>query len=609
MIRFVLPFVFAAMLLCSSVSAQRAVSSQQPPKNLKATPEVTAIIGDIVKTLPANDLNGTALGLFRLLSFEMRLDDKKPALETIEKILKLVSSVEEQRQNQIYEGIAEVYAEMERYGDSLKIVQNIEKPDVRSEAMLNLSVRIFNDIENKKIDQPFDLTGLLKQAVSAAAQAKNLGYEALANAFLGRELARQGKKDEALIAFEESRKIAKKLEEVEEQSTVALLIRSEAEAGYIAEAKANIETLSDPAAKQAMTVVLAAAFFKNGKIDEAKALLTSLPAGDARDQAVAAIATANIKILTEDQIKFLAENVSADRKDQFIQSIVATLSRIDKDDLAVKLTSLLKNPQQVQNFLTGKVISGLVNDGKFDEAAKKIDTITDTNEKTNWVRQLAVKKYQKTGDVAALAPIAATYSDEEKKQLQTLSETLQKTTAEADGDEKVQQLFQVLQSEIQLADIEGVKKVITILLPVAEKQTDIAKKIQIFMILTRLQNDLLGDKVGAKTSSVKLMQTLGDVKDIMDLKALVPPKEQENPIASPQGGPAVKLQVPVEKGDVEAQVFNLYVAIAEQLKIAEAVPEYQNAVAKAKSFAQSASEPVQKTDMLLFLAQFLAEEK
>ncbi|MDR3182691.1 MAG: tetratricopeptide repeat protein [Planctomycetaceae bacterium] len=606
-------FTVSLTLVAVCITAAFAQVSTQPQskKSFKATPEVLKLLADVKAALPKDDANVHAQGLFRLLNLEMQFEDKAPAADTVKTIVPLAAALAEPQQTQLYEGISIVYADLGQYDEAVRILGNIKQDDERSRGQLNLAVKVIADQKtgNKK-DGHYDLTALLNQAAAGAAAAKNAYSEALARIFIAQTAAQQGKKETALEAFAEARKTAKKLEEVEEQNVTDLIIRVQCETGFVAEALETLKSVGDADAKQLLTGAAAGALMAAGKTDEAEKLLKEIPAGDTKDKAVSGVTSRYLQTLTDVQIKVLAAAMSTpERKTQFLRSVMRLLFNLDRDDLAAKLGSELPGDKDVQNALQLKPLKALLDAKKYDDAAKLIDTLNDEPLKTAAKRQLAVLRYRETGDESFVKGIPETYSDEEKKQLEEVENRFKQAAEMTNNNEQTQALFQILQAEYQLGNIAAMKKTLAFLLTSADKQSNPAKNISLRFMLARLQLEL-HDKTGAIANLAKLQTAFAAVKDVMELKELVPPKEEDNPIVnSPANGPAVKLRVPPTKAEVEAQVFNVYLTTADILRKAGAVEQSKDILLKARAFADALSDAVQKADMLFFLTQFVLQSQ
>jgi tetratricopeptide (TPR) repeat protein len=614
MSRLAAPFIFA-LLIPAVFSVGSIAAAQNTPQHqgIKTTPEVLKLLADVQAALPKDDANAQAMGLFRLLNLEMQFEDKQPAAETLKAVLPLAPSLPEPQQNQLYAGLAVVYAALGQYDEGVKILGNIKQDEERSQLQLDMAVRISSGTTEKA--KAFNTAALLNQAAAGAAAVKNAYTEALARVFLAKELSKQGKREEAAAAFAEARKNAKKLEEVEEQNVTDLLIRTQIEAGLVAEVLETLKSVSDADAKQMLTGTAAGALMSAGKTDAAEKLLKEIPPGEMKDKVIAGIASRYIQTLPAVQIKMLAAAASTvERKTQFVQGVLNLLLNANRDDVAAALSSELPDDAEVkkslQNALQLKPLKGLLDTKKYDEAAALIDALNDAQLKASAKRQLAVLRFRETGDESFLQAVPATYSDEEKQQIEELEKRMQQASEMTNFDEqRILGLFQVLQAEYQLGNISAVKKIAAILFTGIDKQTDAVKSISLRFVLARLQLEL-NDKTGAIANMTQLDKTFSGVKDVMELKGLVPPKEEDNPIVnSPSNGPAVKLKVPPTKAEVEMQVFNVYLTEADILRKAGAESQSKAVLQKARDFADSIPDAGQKANMLFSLTQFLLQNQ
>ncbi|GHT24595.1 hypothetical protein FACS189419_09570 [Planctomycetales bacterium] len=299
---------------------------------------------------------------------------------------------------------------------------------------------------------------------------------------------------------------------------------------------------------------------------------------------------------------------SPERKTKFLQGVAGAFINLDKDEEAKKLAD---GNKEILNALKAKPIRQLLKDKKFDEALKVAETLDaeipdGERSKTQIKRQIGILRYRETNDEKYLQQIAATFTDEEKKQISELDNAVQQASAITNPEEQRTALLQAVQTQYQIGNVTGVKQVLVLLLANVEKETDVVKLVSQRLILARLQADV-NDKAGMKANLGKLLEKLSGVKDIMELKELVPERQQENPIAA-AGGEAVKLKVPVDRTAVEDQLFNVYITVADDFRKAEADAEAKAVLQKARQIAESATDAARKADMLFFMMQFLNQK-
>jgi tetratricopeptide (TPR) repeat protein len=596
-------FCFAAVLAFSPVFAQG--KSQDTPKSdkIKPTPEILSLFDESLQSLLQSEPKNRAGGLFRLLGFCICFDDPAPAKKIIETLLTLAPAIEsEELRNQLYEGVASALCDLEEYTKAVEILNRIVKPADRYECQQNIAVKIIVTHENDKTLKPFDATELVRQAIAGAVEAKNLTSEALSRIFLGRELARQDKKTEAIAAFAEATRTVKKIEDAGEQGQIMpLVLQSQAKYGLLADALATLQTITDPDSKQIAAYALIQALVQNKNHDDAEKLLKTLPADSSRDSALHYVVIGREKTITDEKIGELAALASAEHRETFLQGVVVLLRSENRDDTANQVAKRFKKPSEAKTALFLGKLRFLLDKKQFVDAIQLInESEENADSRLGYKRSVLAKQYAETSEDAVAQKFLETYSKEEMLFVTELKEDAKKAVEIPDPDMRLDTLLEILHEQTQCMDIAGKKQTLKFIAEQLDKETEPVRIIEYRLLFAQLQITLR-EKNGAKENLGKLTKTLSDVKDLKVLKDLV----QEQPMIE-EG--IIKLQVPVDESAIKNQLFGIYLMTASLSADADAPVESKSAFEKAKEFAKAEPDAVQKAEKLFILAQFLAEQ-
>jgi len=597
---------FAAAFTLSTAFAQNAPLAEAEKTTIKATPEVLVLLDESFQTLAQVEPSPQTGGLFQLLSFAILLDDKAPARKIVDALTALTPAIEpEELRNPLYEGIAHALADLEEYDKAVEMLQRITQPSSRSLSQLNLAVTIGRNHELDKTLKPFDASALLRQAVAGAVETKNVAAEVFSRSFLGHELARQGKAAESAAAFAEAIKIVKNIEEVREQiQVVQLIIQSQVQYGQLEGAQAAAQLIDIPEIKQAITGTLIQALIQHEHYAEAERLIKTLPAdGAGRDMFLQRWVAANVKTITDAKVGELSALVSEALRERFLQSAVTQLQKNNRDDVAVQVSRRLRDPSAAGLALLIGKIDSLLEDKKFAEAVQFVDASKEEEDmRQHLKRQILMMQFQDTKTDAVVQQIEASFANEEKAALEELR-------AEAGKAVQMDDLFDIMQEQLQIMDITGAKQTLKLVAAQLDKETELASIVDGRVLLAQLQIEFQ-DKAGTKDNLGKLMQML-DVRDLKTLKGLVPEQQPESVPAIGEGG-RIRLDLPgvepaVDESAIRGQLFRIYVISARALAKADAPAESKSAFEKAKALARTESVAENKAEKLLLLAQFLAE--
>ncbi|MDR0521317.1 MAG: hypothetical protein LBH00_05635 [Planctomycetaceae bacterium] len=577
--------LLTAGIVCSffiSASAQKADTAG------KIAPEITSLLTEVKEVLAPVEPKVRAAGLFHLLDFQMQLENKASAEETLHSLLTLAPSItEEQHRSQIYKGVADAYGDLQKDTEAAALMSKIAAPADRAEFQLHYAVKIITEMEEDAGRKFFDTAGLLRRAIADAAAAKNAGLESLGQAFLGRELARQKKNEDAEIAFSEALKTAKKTGDTEEQELIGIVLRSQIQHGLIPAASATLAAVAVPETKQALTKEFIQSLIQYKKFAEAETAVKKLPAGKIKDTLLLDFAMENIKTVSDEQIGILAAMISTDAaREQVLQQIVAGLRRNNRNDAAESAGKRMSDPKKFKAAVIFGDIDRLMEAKQFAEAVKVSELLEDPQLKSGIKREIFIAQYRETRDEALLAPIAALYTAEEKEKSAKLEST-KKTAENAETGKQIDTLLGVMESQFELMDIKGAKQTMILILSRLDKVSDLAKIVQCRLLIAQLQIELR-ETSGAKENLGQLIQMLGGVQDLNLLKGLV---------NVPPGGQ------PADAAAIRDQLFQIHAAAAELLIHTDALPEFQAALGKAKTFADAEPFAIAKADKLLLLAR------
>lgn len=591
-----------APLCVAVVFAFSTAVAQDIPDNviINATPEILSLFDESLQALLQVESNQRVGMLFQTLGFAISFDDKAPAQKIINAILELAPAIESaDLRNQVYEGIANALCDLEKYTEAAAVLGRIADAADRCKSQLNIAARIVIGHEQDKTLQPFDATALLQQAVGGAAVSKDIITEALARTFLAQELARQGKQTESVSAFTEAMKATQKVEDAEErEDIVGMILRHQVEYDQISGAATMLRAIA-PEKREMPTVAMTDALIRREKYNEAETLIKTLQPGGMKDNLIGDYLMSTLKTLTDAKVGELTTLVSSDDvRERFLQVVTGQLQKNGRGDVAVQVSKRLKEPTVAEMALFIGKIEALVEEKKFAEAIRFIDESEENDAiRQHLKRQLLMMQYHETYDESVAGQIEATFTNSEKVTVAGLREESKQAVVEvADLTERIDILFEIFQEQSRFLDFAGAKQTLKAVAEQLDKGTDQVQIISDRLLLARLQVELR-DKEGAKSNLGKLLQTLSAVKDLKELKNLVP---AQLPVAG--------VEPTVDESAIQSQLFQFYLMSASLLSIVDASAESQAAFAKAKELAKLESIAVIKAEKLLILAQLLAED-
>ena len=586
-------FCFSAVIVFSAAFAQDEPSDVK----IRATPEILSLFDEALQSLSQVEPIPRAGGLFQLLGFAVNFDDQAHAQKIINALLALAPSIEpEELRSQLYAGVINAFLDLEKYPEAIGAVNRFISPTERYEWQLDIAVRIIIVHEQDKTPQPFGVSELLRQAISGAVEAQDTIREALSHAFLGHELARQGRQDESVTLFAEALKIAQKVEDVEEQGAiVGVILQRQVEHSQIANAMAMWQSIP-PEIKPLSIFAFVSVLILREKYDEAEALLKTLPSGHMRDNLLGDFLMATIKTVTDAKIGELLALVSSDEmRERFLQVITTLLQRNNRNDVAVQVSKRLSEPAMAEMSLFIGKIESLLEEEQFAEALRFIDE-SEENEviRQHLKRRILMMQYQETRDESIAGQIESTFTSNERIAVSELRAETGRAAEVPDFSTRIDLLFEIFQEQSRFLDFTGARQTIKLIAEQLDKGTEPVQTIQDRLLLARLQVEL-HDTEGVRANLGKLMQMLSAVTDLQTLKGLVPTL------------PGIEL--PIDEPAIQNQLFQIYCMIANLLGRVDASAESQAAFAKARELAKIEPDAVHKSEKLLFLAQFLADEQ
>ena len=595
---------FAPLCCTIAFSAAFAFSvafAQDDPDavKIKTTPEILSLFDESLQSLSQVEPTPRAGGLFQWLGFAVDFDNQKPALKIIDALLALAPSIEpEDLRTQLYAGVVNAFLDMERYPEAIATVNGYAPPTYRHEWQLDIAARIIILYERDNMPQPFGVSTLLQQALAGAVEAQDFIREGLSRAFLGHELARQGRQEEAATAFAEAMRTAQKIDDVDEKGAlIGLILQRQVKHNQIANAMAMLQSVASDI-KPMSTFALVSALILNEKYAEAEALIKTLPAGDMRDDLLGKFVMETIKTITDEKVGELATLVSSEElRERFLQIVTTLLQRNGRSDVAVQVSRHLNEPEVAEMSLFVGKIESLLEERQFAEAIRFIDEAEENEAiRQHFKRRILMMQYQETRDESVAGQIEATFTSGERIAVAELREEAKRATEVSDFTTRIDLLLEIFQEQSQFLDFVGARQTIKLLAEQLDKGTEPAQNIQDRLLLARLQVEL-HDKEGARANLGKLAQMLSAVTDLQTLKDLVPTL----PLA-PGVEPAI------DESAIQNQLFQIYFMTASLLARANAPAESQAAFAKARELANAEPDATQRAEKLLILAQFLAEE-
>ena len=586
---FCLVAVFTAVFNTATTFAQNATPEREV---VKATPEILALLDESKQSLTQVEPTLRAGALLRLLGFALHLDDKAPANRIIATLMGIIPNVEpEELRNQLYSEISHAFYALEEYASAVEVLQRITIPANRYRSQLELAIQIVSGYEQNDALRPFDASALLRQVISGATEAQDRNSMAFAYTLLGHELARQGRTEESATVFAEAIRVTRGMEDIGEQlQIVRLIIQSQVRYGQIEGARATSQIMDEPEIRRTLHNVFIHALIDREQYTEAERLIKTLPAeGAGRDMLIQRLIAASIETITDEKIGELSALLSVDFRARILPLIVVYLQRIDRGDVAVQVGNRLGDPAEAKMALfTGK-LELLLERERFAEAIQHIDTLEEEGIKQHLKQHVLARQFSLTRDETLIEQILAVTSAEDKAANEELREDVARFLTVAEVDRRINLLLEVLQEQIGVMDIPGARQTAKVFAEQVEQLTELMMIVGFRLILANFQAELR-DREGMTDNLTKLKQRLA-VRDLSELRAIVGAAADD-----------------VDESALRRELFHIHVMMADLLEQVDATAESSSAFERAKALARDETNAVQKAEMLLVLAQFLAEQ-
>jgi len=309
---------------------------------------------------------------------------------------------------------------------------------------------------------------------------------------------------------------------------------------------------------------------------------------------------------------------SDEQRERFLQRLVTELQKEDRGEMAVQVGKRLKDASNATLALLFGKVAWLLDKKQFAEAVQSVDeSKIEEVIRQPLRRQILMMQYQETHDEAVAGQIAKSFSSHERIEITELNEEAKKIAQISNPVERLQLLWAIVQEQLQLIDLAGIRQTTQLISDQLDKETDPVQLIQHRLLLARLQSEMR-EHQKMKENLNKLMQMLLAITDLKVLKDLAPPQPPQAPTAPPNG--ATRLDLPgldgisaldesADESAIRDQLFQVYLLTASLLAKAEAPAESKAAFEKAKEQARLDKNAARKSEKLLILAQFLADEQ
>ena len=596
---------FRCVTICLILLGTLAFAQDEPP--LVANAHSLAMMEQYLKELDLlkePEAKGAALN--ELLVFQLRFAEKTSAAATIKALVAFADALDKgPLRNHLLESAVLALSELDDYDGAVKTIDLIDKPLERAECQLNVAEKFLAEREKKKQTRPFDVAALLRKAVAGAVEAKDPGLEALTLAVLGNELLQSENVDEAKAVFQKSQEKARGLEELEERNILGLMIRNWVRAGRLAEAMSMIDSTNTDETKAALTGMIAVTEARKGRLDAARKAVDSIQPGNARDNALVEIGRQSAKTESAAALLELAKVMSTPERVELLQrEIIGCLIDEKRFDAAEEFVRGTTKPEDLRLGLSLRRLELLIDDKKFDEAAQMVETLTDPRLKVGVVHHLASACIQAGEIDTAERLLEGSRSGEEAMALKELAAAAAKSADEKDMEIRSEMQFEILRAQLQLLDIQGVRRTLSMIAESARKLENPARRAPSLLVLAQVLSQF--DKARSQTILGELFTFLAEIKDPMVLKDLVPPQKPDAPHTDP-AKPVLVLDWPVDESAVKEQFFILYANIANlSVQVGDGVTAGK-ALGKATEMLAAESDPMVKLQKRLLLAQIYAE--
>ena len=591
---------FCVIAFCLVHVSSLTIAEDEPLLTVNA--ESSAMIEQYRKELDGLETSeAKAAALGKLLQFQLRFIDKVAVKETVKALLTLADGIEnDAMRTRFLSVVSFTQSELGDYDGASKTAEMILTAQDRAETQLNLAEKFLDEQEEKKSDKPFDVIALLRKAVNGAAEAKDLGLEALALAVLGGELLKVNSIDEAKAAFQQSREKAAELEEIEERSVIGLIVRNNVRNSQTDEAIALVDSVQTDEMKAVLTGIIARTEASEGRLDAARKTVDSMKPGDVRDNVLAELGRQAAKTESATALLELSKAISTpERIEAFQQLLLEILVQEKRLDVAGEIVKASANPEECELTLSVHQLESLIDAGKFDDAEKLTETFTEPRLKAGAIHHL-VRACVQAGEIDKAAQLLEDSRTEDEAA--TLAELAALVAAVADGTDRetlTETLFEILQAQLQLLDVKGAGKTLDVIVDSIRQVDDSARRVAYLLFLSRVSSEL--DKSRAVPILDELFTFLTGINDPMELKELVS-REQHDPTQ-----PILELDSSIDESTVKEQFFILYVNIAGIASKIGNSEKAKKSLAKATEMLAAEPELGVKLQKMLLIAQIYAE--
>ncbi|MDR1291139.1 MAG: hypothetical protein LBK06_08060 [Planctomycetaceae bacterium] len=551
--------------------------------------------------------------LFELLTFESQFEDKQHVQKTIQIILKQIATLEAGAvKNNFYEVLALAQSNIGDYKQINVTLNNLPQSIEKSQIQFDLAEKIFYEKEENKLPIPVEVAELLQLAYAGAGVAKDTGLEALAAMQLGRVLAKSGKIDEAKKLLNIALQKSDELEEIESKNIKQSVLRIMIQNKIYKEVSAELAKTKSKETKDLFWGIVLQTLAEEGQIEEAKKGLTGIELVDVRDMIGVEISREIAKKGTVAELLELSQKMSSDeRREIFVQNAISFLLQNKRNDAAAQLINQTgAKPESLERYNL-ILIASMIDDKNFDEAEKKIATITSTNYKMHMSRYLILSRIKANGLKAVVGKAQPIYTDEEKQQIAALNAETGKLAAIKDNAERAKAGFTLLLKQVEILNPDGIQTAAQVFLNDVDKLSSPAQILEYQYNTARLHFEL-GDFDGVRESLNRSVRYLDGVKDVMQLKELVLIEQEgtasTNNVALNNTTTAATKTPEVTEAMIRERLFLTYTSICAMYIDINDIEAATKIYEKSKQYLASADDnPIKQFDQIGNLSKLLLQ--
>lgn len=659
--RLALRTVLAFSLLSTPILIHSQESpSNQTPGGWTASPEVFALLKQAEDLVPEIKQPLAQVEMMReVIATQIQLKDKSTIKPAIQKYLALLPQLEPNIQTQVVQDVIAIQLLIGDWEATKEPLAKISNAANRIETQLSMLDQMLGQLEEKQEKQkkntekkPEDeavFAGQLKHATALAKQtvedalkdSKDVSAQSLAALFWGNLLAMSGNKVEAKTAFDLSYEKAKGLESVEKVERLISVLRCQVTYGMIEEAKTLLAAITATEFKDNAVVKdqaignIATALAKTGKINDALLILGTMSLPDAKDNALLEIAKDALETSTaEELLKLLPLASEPKRRELLVNLMIQELVGLKRNDIVDALIEHSTQKLQIRIYQKQVAFEALVQEKKFDEAAKIIESFTKEEKETMdaganqpgsaqveselspsaermqmMKRYIAIIQFQSGDKEKAIALIKTVQSEGEQKLFkQIIQKKMEDAKEKPVAAERFDVIFDVAQVQGQLTDLEGIQQSLALLDEILDK---VEKPTEKLICLTRLIDlqSTWGDKEGVKSRVAAIIRLIDETKDVTAFKDLVPqPESALPPLADPQQ-PILNMQIkpPVDTNAIKSHLGIVFIELASILRGIEEMDGAKKSFARAVETLPSEQDVVLRCRKTILFARFLLE--